>query len=627
MKKLITMIFAAGCFALGAYADVSYSFNGGIMTITAPSTLHGKGISIVWDAEDKGSEPSAWANSTNVVDAVPASGGTYKIDLGACGITNGQPCRIVTSTRYRLLDMLKMTSTQTYINTGIKGRDVYGLRFGFYPTGKSGTGDAHFYSAVNCGKDNGTGTVANRGGFSVCVAASANLHRFRFLWRGASIDKGNNLVDTTQINEYAFTNRVCTLNGVVKDDSLASGSISTNNLNVFLGKCAYTTYSLYGWWSHVSFDDENGNRILDYIPVQRASDGKVGFWNRIGDGSFVTSSGTGNFTAGTFTNAYIDVDVDASQTFTPNRIIGASLDKATLTVAVPAGLGGEQLLVLWDDEDRGTDISKWVHTNLVVESIANNGGTYTIKLNRLGVGLGKFVRVAAANCYKTLDKLQMTSTTTYVDTGIKGYDVYGLRFGFYPTGKSGTGASDYYSAVNCGKDNGTSTIANRGGFLVCVANGKELHHFRFFWRGKSYDKGDNRVNIDGLNEYAFTNRVCTLNGVIQQSELSAGAISTNNHNVFLGKCSYTTYSLYGWWSHVSLDDASGNRILDYIPVQRVSDGKVGFYDRATLSFVTSSGTGDFTAGTVTDNTPVMAVNSVSVPLQVTSFPGLSIIIF
>ena len=252
---------------------------------------------------------------------------------------------------------------------------------------------------------------------------------------------------------------------------------------------------------------------------------------------------------------------------------------------------------------------------------------HTIDLESLSIANGQPCRIVTSTRYRLLDKLQMTSTKTYVDTGIKGYDVYGLRFGFYPTGKSGTGSSDLYSAVNCGKDNGTSTIANRGGFSVCVAKDKELHRFRFIWRGNSYDKGDNRVNIDGLNEYAFTNRVCTLNGVIHQSDLAAGAISTNNHNVFLGKCSYTTYSLYGWWSHVSFDDASGNRILDYIPVQRVSDGKVGFYDRATLSFVTSSGTGDFTAGTVTDDTPVTVVNSVSAPLQVTSFPGLIIVVF
>lgn len=620
MKKLITMIFAAGCFALGAYADVSYSFNGGIMTITAPSTLHGKGILIVWDAEDKGSEPSAWANSTNVVDAVPAAGGTYTIDLESLGIANGQPCRIVTSTRYRLLDMLWMTSKETYINTGIKGHDVYGLRFGFYPTGKSGTGDAHFYSAVNCGKDNGTGTVANRGGFSVCVAASANLHRFRFLWRGASIDKGNNLVDTTQINEYAFTNRVCTLNGVIQRSELAAGSISTNNLNVFLGKCAYTTYSLYGWWSHVSFDDANGNRILDYIPVQRASDGKVGFWNRIGDGSFVTSSGTENFTAGTFTNAYIDVDVDATQTFSPNRIIEASLDGATLTVVVPAGLGGEQLIVLWDDEDMGADISAWAHTNVIEEAIADNGGTYTVKLTGYGVKDDKFVRVAAANRYKTLDKLQMTSNSCYVDTDVKDSDVYGVRFGFYPV-SSGNGGSHWSYCIGS-SESGFSVGEDSSSISKCVT---------CYRGGKFTGTARPTVSTERINEYAYTNKVATLDGTVFKSGLEAGAVGTTGYDMYLGTAyvvktsGYTAGTRYlrGWWSHVSFDDADGNRILDYIPVQRVSDGKVGFYDRATLSFVTSSGKDSFSAGTVTNDTPVTAVNSVSSALRV-CYPGLII---
>ena len=51
---------------------------------------------------------------------------------------------------------------------------------------------------------------------------------------------------------------------------------------------------------------------------------------------------------------------------------------------------------------------------------------------------------------------------------------------------------------------------------------------------------------------------------------------------------------------VRFDDADGYAILDYIPAQRVHDGKVGFYDRATGKFVLSSSTGDFTAGTVTN---------------------------
>jgi hypothetical protein len=81
--------------------------------------------------------------------------------------------------------------------------------------------------------------------------------------------------------------------------------------------------------------------------------------------------------------------------------------------------------------------------------------------------------------------------------------------------------------------------------------------------------------------------------------------------------------MYGWWSHVSLDDEDGNRILDYIPAQRVSDNKVGFYDRATKSFVTSSGTGNFTAGTVTNDTPVSVANSCSATF-VANIPGLII---
>ena len=229
MKKLITMIFAAGCFALGAYADVSYSFNGGIMTITAPSTLHGKGILIVWDAEDKGSEPSAWANSTNVVDAVPASGGTYKIDLGACGITNGQPCRIVTSTRYRLLDMLWMTSKETYINTGIVGSDIYGIRFGYYPTGRSGSSETDFYYAIGCGKDNKTGDY-DRGAFAVGESASTGLGAaVRYYYRGTKYNPQKSM-STSEINEFAFTNGVFTLNDELLKSGLGTGSVSTNQV-------------------------------------------------------------------------------------------------------------------------------------------------------------------------------------------------------------------------------------------------------------------------------------------------------------------------------------------------------------------------------------------------------------
>ena len=619
-------IAASAAIPMAAFAEggLSYYFDGAKMHVRATSALAGKGLVLLWDDTDKGETAAAWAHSTNFVAAVPAAGGAYTLDLDALGISNGTSCRIASATVYERLDMLQMTTTQTYINTGILGKDVYGVRCGFYPTGKSGTDGSHLYSAVNCGKDNGTSAVANRGGFSICVTASAELHRFRFLWRGQSYDKGDNLVKTDAINEYAFTNRVCTLNGVVQQSNLAAGAISTNEHNVFLGKCSYTTYSLYGWWSHVSLDGEDGNKLIDYIPVQRASDGKVGFWNRVGDGSFVTSSGTGNFTAGSTTGERIEVGLTVvSSTIMPNRILDYSLDKSTLTVTVPSGIVGEQVIIAWDSEDKGDDIANWAHSAVLAESAV--AGDITTRLGKLGVRNGNVCRVFAANAYKTLDKLQMTTKQCYINTGIKGTEVYGLRFGFMATGiNSETG--NHCGALGDGKDSGTGVIANRGAIFFGV-NPSDITECCCYYRGDNLTPR-HLTDWSDINEIAFTNRLYTVNDTVVKNNLAAGlAVSTNGiNNIFIGRSAHSANAIaYGWWSHVSFDDVSGNRILDYIPVQRVSDGKVGFYDRATLSFVTSSGTSDFTAGTVTSDTPVMAVNAVTEAFTAADIPGLMII--
>ena len=304
--------------------------------------------------------------------------------------------------------------------------------------------------------------------------------------------------------------------------------------------------------------------------------------------------------------------------------VTCSVNGGTMTVRATSSLAGKRLFLLWDDTDKGDSVSGWAHSASLADAVPFKGGTFTVDLASHGIANGQICRIAAATVYERLDSIHMASEQAYVDTGIPGKDVYGLRFGFHPTGMSDSGNRDLYSAVNCGKDNGTGKVANRGGFSVCVAYGKDLHRFRFIWRGVSFDKGDNRVETGKINEYAFTKGVCTLNGVLQQSDLASGSISTNDHKVFLGRCCYTTYSLHGWWSHVSFDDGEGNRILDYVPVQRVADGKVGFYDRVASTFVASSGAGDFTAGAVADETSTAAVNSCSAALTVKTIAGLVI---
>ena len=647
-KLAAIAIAASAAIPMAALAEggLSYYFEGAKMHVRASSTLSGKRLVLLWDETDKGETAAAWAHSTNFVAAVPAAGGTYTLDLDALGISNGMSCRIASATCYERLTMLLMEDRNKYIDTGIQGKNVYGVLMGFYPTkrGTASTADANF--ALNCGKGGNTGWNEGKGGFHIGLGSNADVtadlqgpvHWGHHGYGSVSSERPN--WETNTINHIAFTNRVFTLNGVIVKSSLHAGAICTNELTVTMGRnnpyASGNYFSLCGYWSYLRFDDENGDPILDYVPVKRLSDNKVGFWDGVSKTLVVPTVANQNLSAGdgTPTGEVIVDDMEVvSAAITPNRALCTALDKSVLTVTVPAGLVGEQIIVAWDSEDKGDDLANWSRSAVLAESAT--AGDITQRLGKLGVRNGDVCRVFAANAYKPLDKLWIDAAQKYVDTGILGTDIYGLRFGFYPTGRSPTATGDLYYCIGCGKNDDSNITGAygivRGGFAFGIAGDKDIGHVRFFWRGANNDISESTVlaSTNTINEYAFTNRVFTLNGDLIKSNLAAGSVSTNLYPVSIGKNAYITdsrFRLYGWWSHVSFDDASGNRILDYTPVQRASDGKVGFYDRATLSFVASSGTGNFTAGTVTDNTPVVAVNARSKVFTAAGIPGLMLIV-
>ena len=620
MDLLVTIAAAACMAALTSLAGVTYSLDGGTLTVRATSSLGGARLHLLWDEVDRGDTVAAWANSTNFVSVVPSGGGTFAVDLDALGIANGTPCRIAAIISYSRLDMLKMESTECYIDTGIHGTNCYGVCLGFYGTGISRA----FGAFIGSGNDNGASVIRNHGGFQL-AANNTDETRWMWIYRGGKTNGNSNRpsISTNFINEVAFTNGVFMVNGTAFRTNLEKSAISTNAIyNMNIGRSAHAADQvMYGWWSHVSLYGEDGNKMLDYVPVQRA-DGKVGFWDRVTE-KFVTSSGTGEFVAGTQTGETMEVEareVVARTAFVPNRSLGLSADKSLLTVTVPSGLAGERLMVLWDDEDKGDDIAAWANQTVLAESI--DAESYTVRLGPLGVKHGQTCRVVAANRFNLLDMLQMTSKQCYIDTGIHGTDCYGVRLGFY-----GTGISKAYGAfIGCGNDNEASVIQNRGGFQL-AANETDETRWRWMYRGEKLNGDSNRpsVSTNSINEIAFTNGVFMVNGTAFRSNLAKGSISTNAiYNMNIGRSAHdANLVMYGWWSHVSLDDEGGNRIRDYIPAQRVADGKVGFYDRATKSFVTSSGTGNFTAGTVTNAAPVAAVNSSSSTF-VANIPGLII---
>lgn len=284
-------------------ADPAISLTGGRLNVTVPSDNVGARLLLVWDDADKGDNPALWANSHEIAASVSAADTRYAVDLAALGVTNGQPCRLVTTDQYRMLDMLKNTSKQTYVDTGIPDTDVYGVRFGFYGT--------------ECAMDQNSGKHANfigsyDGTGCFTLGKNGELYNSWYVkYRGQDLQRPS--VRTDSINDVAFVNQTFSVNGTTLVTGLEAGSVGYSGANMHIGAWAVKYRFLYGWWSYARFDDAQGNAILDYIPAQRVVDDKTGFYDRA-TGKFVTSSGTDDFTAGTVTNALSTI-VHSRQTF------------------------------------------------------------------------------------------------------------------------------------------------------------------------------------------------------------------------------------------------------------------------------------------------------------------------
>ncbi|MBR0505554.1 MAG: hypothetical protein IJJ84_09100, partial [Kiritimatiellae bacterium] len=575
-------------------AEVACSFEGATMNVVAPSTHQGCRLVLLWDAADKGDDPSAWANARELSAAVPAGGARFVVDLGALGITNGTPCRIVAYERYRLLDKLQMTSKQCYVDTGFKDSEVYEVRFGFYGNSGSDTAGWNYIMGSAEGNDSARGFIVGQ-----------NSTSFEsWFWTYTGYRSGTRpSVSNSTINEAIFGHRKFTLNGNNVKSDLAEGAVGVLGKNIFLGRAQSNPDNRYhyGWWSHVSFYGTNGVALLDYIPVQR-SDGKVGFWDRVTD-KLVTSTGGGAFTAGTVTNEGFEV-VCSMQRVKPNHAISLEMRGSKLFVFAPAGLAGEQLMLVWGDGDLGGNIADWPNSVEIASVVGKDGGVYIADLARLGVRNGQTCRVAAVHRFVLLDMLKMPDRTTFVDTGIPDSACYSVRLGFYGNESTGNN-SQFCNFIGTGESVGTT-----GCFTIGMNNDS---YTSWYWIHRK-NKSDSRptVSTNSINHVGVTNRMFTVNGIVKDSNLEEGAVGMSGRNMHLGTFVDRSRFLHGWWSYVRFDDADGNAILDYVPAQRTTDGTVGFYDRATDSFVISTGGGAFLAGTVTNEAQVVVNSSCTV---------------
>ena len=553
---------------------ITLSVSDARLAVNVPAYFAGGRLELVWDDVDRGDDPSAWANTEVLASVIPAGGGRVFADLRKLGVKNGQTVSVVALHRFEMLDRVKI-SEASYVDTGVKDSDCTRAAFGFYA-------EKSDYSNTEWGIFIGTydGNSADRTGF---VLSLENGNPEKWYWKACGYRSGTRpTVSKTTINEAEISQAGFFVNGTTVYSPLVSQAMGTTGNAIYLGKGSVDYRHQAGWWSHLELAGMDGENVIDYVPVRRTGDGKVGFYDRVGN-TFVGPSGTAEMEAGTVTNASFST-VQLRTTVIPriDEPLKLALDGSRLAVSVPARYALDRLVLKWGGR-----------TEVLAAVVPADGGAYEADLQALGIGRDDVCTVVAEQNLQLLDQLKMSDATTYVDTGIPECLCHGVSFGFY--GNESNGDWGCLIGTYEANDNPDSP-----GFVIGM-NNASFNSWYWSYQGiKRYPRPT--VKTDSINEVTFANGVFSLNGqvVVPQTPIPSGPVGLSERNMFLGAWQPLNRFLYGWWSYVRFTDAGGNAILDYIPASRVADGAVGFLDRATGAFVTSTGGGAFTAGSVTN---------------------------
>ncbi|MCQ2393434.1 MAG: hypothetical protein MJ249_04025 [Kiritimatiellae bacterium] len=297
-----------------------------------------------------------------------------------------------------------------------------------------------------------------------------------------------------------------------------------------------------------------------------------------------------------------------------------TVDASSVKVSVPAGYApGAKLVLVSAASDRGTQFAAWSATRELVASIPAAGGEFSATLADIGFPDGNCtVRAFFQSEFEKLDYLVVDASNDYVDPGMLDNQVYGIEYGYKPTGGGSYGkmicALDFEGAAGTHFRFEGAGSTTRFNFCACNTSG-------------AYQYKAANLKTDGMNTILARNNAITVNGT-KLGDYRTGPMGLRGSRVRLNTLNPNSASdhSYGWWYYLKIWGADDRLLIDYIPVRRTSDNVVGFYDQAEKRFVTPTGGGAFGAGTVvtedavfTDNagyTPAVDVTSRTLTLTV-----------
>ena len=317
--------------------------------------------------------------------------------------------------------------------------------------------------------------------------------------------------------------------------------------------------------------------------------------------------------------------------------IPVAFDGSDVVASVPAGTLDETstLYFVWDDADRGTNLSDWPAMNRVKYDVGCVGAqSFQYRFNRDKVAPGQVFRVLATGKVRLLDEggWVYVGKNQYVDTGVKATQVHGLAIKFQYAPK------DYQLADKNPWASLMGSLPTDDFTIGRKANGKD-GEFYMRYRGESL-KADGKTpdlmftlgDLSVPHTIAIANRTASLDGRAVMKDMPAGSIGnhTDAGTILVG-CSWDddcNRGLSGRYCHAKwysarLDDADGKAIVNLVPARRGGEGVL--WDTISRRVFANAGTGALTfsgtAGAAIDGTAGVCAASCAVVVGNTEFAG------
>ena len=285
-----------------------------------------------------------------------------------------------------------------------------------------------------------------------------------------------------------------------------------------------------------------------------------------------------------------------------------AVNGSDVSVSVPAGLldDSSALYLVWDTDDHGPNLLTWPAENRIaysgVPAVSSAAATYTF--SKATVPAGAFMRVIATSNVRLIGGYVKLGAYQYVNTDVSATLVHGLSIKYRYVGTATGG--DYASLMGGVLDND---------FTI----GKYGTRMYLRWRGTANTSmfGGSTDPNTGNHVITVANRVASLDGTPQISNLAAGAMGTIDRPVILGATwnntsPYTDLSgryLHAEWYYATLYDSENGALVNLVPALRgdVDSPEAVFYDTVTgACFAHAGGTGTLEYGGDVTNTVACA---------------------